>query len=159
MKTCISGTPCPETGESICCKGCDKLSDCQSACTDAFDQARICPNELDLTESAVDTETDVETDLALFERKESNLINAVSFLFKQKEALEKQEKLLRSKLASAMDTYGIKSFENDSLKLTYIPPTTRNSLDSTRLKKEMPEIAEKYNKVSKVSASVKITMK
>lgn len=41
-------------------------------------------------------------------------------------------------------------------KLTYVSPSVRNSIDSKKLKEEEPELAKKYNKTTKVSASVRI---
>lgn len=42
------------------------------------------------------------------------------------------------------------------VKLTYISPSTRSSIDSKKLKEEEPELAKKFTKISKVSASVRI---
>jgi hypothetical protein len=66
---------------------------------------------------------------------------------------------MREKLLEAMEQYGVKTFENDMLSVTYVAPTTRTTIDSTKLKKDMPEIAEKYQKVSDIKASIKITVK
>lgn len=41
-------------------------------------------------------------------------------------------------------------------KLTYVSPSVRNTIDSKKLKEEEPELAKKYNKTTKVSASVRI---
>lgn len=62
---------------------------------------------------------------------------------------------MREKLREAMEKYGVKSFETPEIKFTYVAPTTRTSIDSTKLKKDLPDVAAKY----KVSASVKITVK
>lgn len=40
-----------------------------------------------------------------------------------------------------------------------IAATTRTTIDSTKLKKDLPDVAAKYSKTSNVSASVKITVK
>ena len=66
---------------------------------------------------------------------------------------------MREKLREAMEKYGVKSFETPEIKFTYVAPTTRTSIDSTKLKKDLPDVAAKYSKTSKVSASVKITVK
>lgn len=42
------------------------------------------------------------------------------------------------------------------VKLTYVSPSIRNSIDSKKLKEEEPELAKKYNKSTKVSASIRI---
>lgn len=77
----------------------------------------------------------------------------------QKKDAEEQATELRIALIKAMEDNKVQTFENDSIKLTYIAPTTRVSIDSVRLKKEMPEIAEKFSKTSNVNASLRITLK
>lgn len=77
----------------------------------------------------------------------------------QKKAAEAQAVELRAAIMQAMEQNGCTSFENERIKLTYVAPTTRTAIDSTRLKKELPEIAEKYTKTSNVKASLRITIK
>lgn len=77
----------------------------------------------------------------------------------QKQAAEEQAKELRAALMQAMDDNGLTTFENDRIKLTIKAPYERSSIDSARLKKEMPQIAEQYTKKSTVKASLVITLK
>lgn len=49
-----------------------------------------------------------------------------------------------------------KSLVVDSVKLTYIAPTTRSTIDTKKLKEEEPELAKKFTRVSDVSATVRI---
>ena len=77
----------------------------------------------------------------------------------QKKEAEANAEKLKQMLLEKMREQGIKSFENERIKLTYIEPTTRETIDSARLKKELPEIAEQYKKVSNVKESVRITLK
>ena len=60
-----------------------------------------------------------------------------------------------------MREQNISSWEtaDKSMLITCVAPTTKTSIDSTKLKKEMPEIAEKYSKTSTVSGYVKITLR
>ena len=44
----------------------------------------------------------------------------------------------------------------DSVKLTYVSPSTRNTIDSKKLKEEEPELAKKFAKTSNVKATVRI---
>lgn len=76
-----------------------------------------------------------------------------------KQELEDKEKEVRAALEAAMGQFGIKSFENDILKVTYVAPTTKTTIDSKALKKDKPDIYEKYAKTSNVKASVRITVK
>ena len=77
----------------------------------------------------------------------------------QKKQAEERAAELRQMLLDQMRAQGIKSFENEQIKLTYIEPTTRETIDSARLKKELPEIAEQYKKISNVKDSIRITLK
>ena len=78
------------------------------------------------------------------------------------EAIEKLEevvKLFREAVLSEMQLKGIKKFDNGQISITYIEPTTRVSVDSKKLKEELPDVYSKYSKVSDVKASVKISKK
>lgn len=152
MKICKSGL-CPVENVAKCCIFCDKKAICEDAC-------QFCNN------SNCFNIQEIENSLAAFQSKEIALINAISNVETQKKALEEQSKALeeqsktmREKLLQAMEQYGVKKFENDILSVTYVAPTTRTTIDSTKLKKDMPEIAEKYSKTSNVKASIKITVK
>lgn len=77
----------------------------------------------------------------------------------QKKEAEANAQKLRDALMQAMEENSVTTFENDAIKLTYVAPSTRTSIDSTKLKKELPDIAEKYTKTSQVKASLRITLK
>ena len=78
---------------------------------------------------------------------------------KKKKQAEQAALELRETILQAMKKQGIKSFSNDLLKMTYIAPSVRESIDTTRLKKELPDIAKKYIKQSQVKESVRITLR
>lgn len=44
----------------------------------------------------------------------------------------------------------------DSVKLTYVSPSTRSTIDSKKLKEEEPELAKKFAKTSNVKATVRL---
>lgn len=79
----------------------------------------------------------------------------------QKQALEMdlKAKEVKQVLKEKMEEYGITGFENDYLKVTYTKPTTRTTVDSKRLKDELPDIYEEYSKTSNVSSSIKMEVK
>lgn len=77
----------------------------------------------------------------------------------KKKKAEEQAKELRAELMKAMEANGVKSFENDLIRITYVAPSTRQSIDSTKLKKEQPAIYASYLKSSEVKASLRITIK
>lgn len=128
-----------------CCLHCDKINDCDD----------VCVNIEENCEEAVEE----GTELAVMNSAVPDVLKAITDITVQKKKLDEQEKLMKKKLQEAMEQHGVKSFENEVVKFVYVAPTTRTTLDSTKLKKDHPDIAEKYSKTSPVSASVRITVK
>lgn len=132
---------------NICCNECSKQG-CSMRCDYNHPMCGLSFVE--------ETET---TDVALFQQNAMVIMQKIADLDLQKKQLEAQDKAVRQELQAAMDKYGVKKFENDILKITYVEPTTRTSIDSARLKKELPAVAEKYSKISQVKGSVRIEVK
>lgn len=83
----------------------------------------------------------------------------IKYCDEQKKKAEEQAKSLKEALLQEMESRGLNSFEKDGIKITYIAPSTRTSIDSARIKKDYPDIAEEYSKTTEVKASIKITIK
>lgn len=145
MKICIEGR-CPIDNVERCCVFCEKKATCDKACSE-------CNN----TECANIQEA--ETSVTEFKRNEITLINIITAIENQKKALEEKSKTMREQLLIAMERYAVKNFEHGTLSVTYVAPTTKTTIDATRLKKEQPEIAQKYTKISDIKASIRITIK
>lgn len=79
----------------------------------------------------------------------------------EKNAAEKIAKEYRQALYEAMGAQNISSWEtlDKSMLITRIEPTTKTSIDSVKLKKELPDIASKYVKTSEVKGYVRITLR
>ena len=77
---------------------------------------------------------------------------------KQKELVEKNEEI-KEKLKLAMEENQIKSYENAYLKITYIAPTTRVTVDSKKLKEKYSDIYQECTKISNVKSSIRIKVK
>lgn len=73
--------------------------------------------------------------------------------------LQEQYKTLKQKLYGLMEEYDIKKWETEKIIITRQLPSQRESFDSTRFKKEHPELAEQYKKIINVAGSVKIKVK
>ena len=71
-----------------------------------------------------------------------------------KEKLDKVKEILYG----TMEKEGIKTVDRGNLKITYVAPTSRTSVDSKKLEKEEPEIFKKYVKTTNVAGSIKITL-
>lgn len=145
MKCKIAMEKTPVCGKDLCCFYCPDKEECVDAC---HDNPKGCPECVPM-----------ETELQVMQSAVPEAIRIITEISIQKQKLEEQEKLMRKKLIEAMETFGVKKFENAQVAFTYVAPTTRTSIDSTKLKKKYPAIAEECSKVSNVSASVKITVK
>ena len=70
---------------------------------------------------------------------------------------EKVDKV-KETLYSTMEKEGVKTVDRNKMKITYVAPSTRVSVDSKKLQKEEPEIYKKYVKTTTVAGSIKITL-
>ena len=70
---------------------------------------------------------------------------------------EKVDKV-KETLYGTMEKEGIKTVDRGKLKITYVAPSCRTSVDSKKLQKEEPEIYKKYVKTTTVAGSIKITL-
>lgn len=80
-------------------------------------------------------------------------------LAKAKLEFEKLEKKVKDEFKEKMEEYGIKKFDNELFTVTYVAPTTRQSIDTKKLKELHPRIAKKCTKTSDVKSSVRIKLK
>lgn len=72
-----------------------------------------------------------------------------------KNEIDEIEKRGRDKALEIMKQKGIKSFENEDFKITYIAPKERDDVDKEKLKAD--GLFEKYSKKTKIKESVRIT--
>ena len=91
---------------------------------------------------------------------ENEVINLLKDFQKKKIEMEIQEKQLREELLEAMEKYGVHSWqtEDGSIKAIYKKASKRTTIDTKRLKEELPDIAEEYSKESEVKSSVALTI-
>ena len=147
-KVADGGTTCPNS-LTICCGTCEHRHTCAEVCTEVNRyEPQNCPDAEVIT-----------TDLTMFQSKAVAVMQEIANLDRMKKELDAKDKVLRQELQKFMDQYGIKKFENDFLKVTYVAPTTKATIDTKKLKEDLPAIAEKYSKVSQVKGSVRIEVK
>jgi len=137
---------CPRKKE-ICCFECEELKTCSSACGEEG------PTKCN------DAIFQGSNGLEVFQSKAAATIKAISDLVTAKKDLEQKEKVMKEQLQKAMEQYGIKTFANEVIKVTYMAESVRNSVDSAKLKKNYPDIAAECNKSSSVKAFVKVEVK
>jgi hypothetical protein len=105
----------------------------------------------------------MSTELTAFETKNMMLLANVAQHVQQEKLLKEQTAKLKEELGKAMDEFGIKSIDNELLKITRTAASSSTSLDTTKLKNEEPvlwqELMEDYPKISARSASLTIKVK
>lgn len=75
------------------------------------------------------------------------------------ERIEIEIKQVKEKILQEMEARQINQIKVGNITLSYIAPTQRESLDTKKIKAELPKIYEKYKKISNVKSSVRITTK
>ena len=95
---------------------------------------------------------DIETQM-------NSLTLAINKSEKILERMKEQQKKYKDIIMKSMEQQGIKSFENDQVKITYIGKTERTAVDNSKLKLKYPEVYTDVLKISATSPYVKITVK
>lgn len=88
----------------------------------------------------------------------SDVVNEVVEIEEQMLVMKERYKVLKDGLLHLMKQNGVKKWTSDKLTMTYVAETTRKAVDSTKLKKEYPDVYEACMKESKVSDSIKLTI-
>lgn len=70
--------------------------------------------------------------------------------------LKDAEDKLKEAILNEMESKGVIKLETDTLNITYVAPTTRETLDSKTLKAELPDIYDAYVKISPVKSSIRL---
>lgn len=83
---------------------------------------------------------------------------AISDLKNQIKALEGEDKKIRESLLEFMKSEGATKLEFGKVKVSYIAPTTRTTVDSEKLKTYYPQAYESCQKVSEVKETIRITI-
>jgi predicted phage-related endonuclease len=144
MVKCKSGE-CPKGTSESCCFSCGSKETCDEVCSLNH-------------ETCGDAEVieDGENQVQIFQDTNVAALRKIADILTTKKKLEEQEKELKEMLKQGMEARGIKSFNNDILKITYVASTSATTVDSKKLKDKHPGIYEECSKVSSKSAYVKV---
>lgn len=145
MIKCKQAMESSACGKVCCCLECEERESCKDVCTELSPDCEDAFNE--------------ENALATMQTEAAAVIKAIANLSVQKKQIEEQEKSMKEQLKVAMEKYGIKAFENEVVKFTYVAPTVENRIDSKALKADLPDVAAKYTKQNPKAGYVKITVK
>lgn len=104
-----------------------------------------------------------KTALARFGERQIAAFKALSELTKEKKRLEEREKEIKESIQDAMEHYGVKSFKNEYITLTYVPESVSETIDLKQMQNEEPELYEEllkdYNKTTTKKGYVRFTVK
>ena len=88
----------------------------------------------------------------------NDFINQYRNFQKLKLEMDLMEKQVKEELKEAMENIGKDKLLLDGFSATIKAPYERKSIDSARLKKELPDIAEEFTKITKVGSSIAIAI-
>ena len=102
-----------------------------------------------------------DVDLGVSEEELEDLEELMQEIKVKKEelkVLEDKVGKIQDILYDTMGKEGVKTVDRGKLKITYVAPSSRTSVDSKKLEKEEPEIYKKYVNTTTVAGSIKITL-
>lgn len=102
-----------------------------------------------------------DVDLGVSEEELEDLTELMQEIKVKKEelkVLEDKVGKIQDILYDTMGKEGVKTVDRGKLKITYVAPSTRVSVDSKKLKEKEPEIYKKYVNTTTVAGSIKITL-
>ena len=89
----------------------------------------------------------------------TNLIQQIALLEQESKRIEDVKSALKKEITAAMKERNIKKFENEDIRLTYVAPTVRQSVDSKKLKEKYNDIYEECLSEKPVGEGVRVTVK
>ena len=98
-------------------------------------------------------------DLIIFENGkpqhlDKNYVSAYKLIHKLSKESELATKEINQKVKDYMEENGLETLSLDGLIFTYRKGTLRTTIDTKRLKEELPDIYEEFSKTSPVASSV-----
>lgn len=94
-----------------------------------------------------------------FKNNSVTILDDLRIMEKQYQQLDEGRKNLKNKLMVLMEQYGIDKFENENISVTYVKGSTGTTFDSSKFKKENPELHALYQKPSIRAASIRFKVK
>jgi predicted phage-related endonuclease len=139
---------CPLDKFDGCCFECENKGKCEEAC-------QLLPSEC---KDSIMEEAG-EAALQVFQQAQKVVLQKIADIVTAKKNLEEQEKELKEKLKTAMETCSIKKFTSDILNITYVAATTETRVDSKKLKEKHPDIYAECSNTNPKSSYIKIEVK
>lgn len=88
-----------------------------------------------------------------------NTEEQLAMLIESTKKLEEIKKQVLDSIKESLEEQGMTSFENDRIKITLVPDSTKTSFDSKKFKEEHPDMYINYTKTSNTKGYVKVTLR
>lgn len=98
----------------------------------------------------------IENGISLLDIEASNKISEFE---KQIKELKVQEDELKKNILNEMEEKGLLKLETDSLIISYVAPTERETFDSKSFRESNPDLYDDYVNFSPVKSSIRIKVK
>lgn len=100
----------------------------------------------------------IESGISILNAEVSNMIAEFE---RQMKFIKDQEDQLKEAIKAEMEARCIFKVEDETngMTISYIAPTTRETFDSKKFKKELPEIYDEYVNFTPVKSSIRIKLK
>lgn len=89
----------------------------------------------------------------------SDAINTIVEIEKQIKDLKALQDSYKEKLLKEMEENNVLKIDTEELSISYVAPSTRETLDSKKLKEDLPDIYDLYVKFTDVKSSLRIKVK
>lgn len=104
-----------------------------------------------------------KNELVEFEQSQLVAFKQLAEFKKAREQMDEREKKIKADLEKAMLDYGIKSFSNDYVTLSYVEASTSETIDLKAFKEKEPKLYDEllgdYRKITNKKAYVRIAVK
>ena len=89
----------------------------------------------------------------------SDAINTIVEIEKQIKDLKALQDSYKEKLLKEMEENNVLKVDTEELSISYVAPSTRETLDSKKVKEDLPDIYDLYVKFTDVKSSLRIKVK
>ena len=89
----------------------------------------------------------------------SDAINTIVEIEKQIKDLKALQESYKENLLKEMEENNVLKVDTEELSISYVAPSTRETLDSKKLKEDLPDIYDLYVKFTDVKSSLRIKVK
>ena len=95
----------------------------------------------------------------VFQEHNIQLLDELRIAEEQYKMLKDNRDNLKDNLLKQMEIYGVNKFENDKFSISYVKGSTGTTFDTSKFKKDYPDIFKEYSKPSVRAASIRFKVK